>query len=367
MSEGNGCSALLWLRFVRLGFRRAAVVAVAALCMTPLPAAAATLPPLSGVPPISDYQLLQSLRSSSLQYTWHAPTTEVSSGGACGTNQGYDAGTTTIFYIEQQSCAEDVLLPAILDRDPAAINVALRALDWGFAREAANGSFPAQSDPFHSTCFFLVSAARTVLLLRESPFSAQYAAKLATYVDPLQRAAAYLTRSDVLAAGRAGDTPYGHRRFLLAAAVGMVGHVTNSATFNRLARGFISDGVALQRSDGVVPELGGPDTHYQAYGMLFAIDWLLYNQADTTAPQLVTAIDRALAWEASQVGSDGKVSIANNTRTNGQEVNRDGTPKKLVYSFVIRGLGEWSLMRNDPSLLAIAQRVAAYKQAHPGV
>ena len=286
--------------------------------------------------------------------------------GACGTNQQVDAGSATTFYLEQQSCAEDVVIPALLAGDTASVDVGLQALDWAFAREDPDGAFPGESDAFHSTSIFLASAARVVLLLRESPFAAQYSARLQPYGDALARAAAYEVKPSVLRAGRAGDVPYGHRRFLLGTAIGLVADVTGSAALQAKARGFLRDGMALQLSDGEIPELGGPETHYQTYGMMFAIEWVSENPGDRLAAPLTATIDRALAWESSRVAADGEVSIAGNTRTAGQERNRDGSPKKLIYHDVVRALASWGLMRDSSALLDAAKSVAAYKRAHPG-
>ena len=100
--------------------------------------------------------------------------------------------------------------------------------------------------------------------------------------------------------------------------------------------------------------------------MIFAIDWVMYNQKDSLMPQVTAAIDKAMVWEAQHIGPNGAVSIVGNTRTHGQEVNRDGSTKKLIYHDVIRPLGEWALLRDSPYLLKTAKLVAAYKQQNPG-
>ena len=313
----------------------------------------------------TDLQVVTALRRDGLQYTWHARVDQVGPTGACGTNAAYEAGQASSFFVEQQACAEDVLIPALLDQDVPAIETALRALDWAFAHQSPDGSFRGGTDTFHSTSVFLPAAARVVLLLRQSPLGAQYAARLDGYVQPLQRAAEHLARPDVLAVGRSGNEPYGHRRFLVGAAIGLVADLAEDPLLTSTARSLFEEGMALQRPDGVIPERGGPDSHYQAYGMTFALTWLTHNRQDPVAGRLAAALDRASAWEASRVGPDGAVSIEGNTRTAGQERNRDGSPKKLIYHSVIRALGGWAVLRSSPSLHATAERVAAYKRENP--
>jgi len=339
----------------------AAAAVVAALST----AGAAPVRPAVAVTAQTDLQVVTALRRDGLQYTWHARVDQVGPTGACGTNAAYEAGQSSTFYVEQQACAEDVLIPALLDQDGPAIEVALRALDWAFAHQAADGSFRGGADTFHSASVFLPAAARVVLLLRQSPLVGQYTTRLDSYVEPMRRAAQYLARPDVLGAGRSGDAPYGHRRFLVGAALGLVGDVADDTPLKTAARGLFEEGMALQRPDGSILERGGPDSHYQAYGMTFALTWLANNPRDPLAARLAATMDRASAWEAARVGPDGAVSIEGNTRTAGQERNRDGTPKKLIYHSVIRALGGWAVLRPSPSLLTTAQRVAAYKRDHP--
>jgi hypothetical protein len=315
---------------------------------------------------LTDYQLLVALRRSGVQYTWHADMGLASSSGACGTNRSYNGTTNKSFYVEQQSCAEEILLPAILDNDIAAIAVAFRALEWGFAREAPDGSFPGQADAFHSVSLFLISAARSMLILGQSPLAAQLASRINLLRVPILRAAEHLVRPDDLAVNRRNDAPYGHRRFLLGTAIGLAGDVSGAQDLKDLASGFMLDGAALQHPDGVIPERDGYDSHYQVYGMLFATRWLLYNGNDPAAPAVDKAIGLGIRWVTKRVTPAGEVLKTGNTRTAGQERNRDGTPKVIVYTFVARALAESGIERQDPSLLAVARQVLDWRSTHAG-
>jgi hypothetical protein len=128
----------------------------------------------------------------------------------------------------------------------------LREIDWGFAREAADGSFPGTSDPFHSTSFFVEGVAHLTLVLLGAGCAGVslppgLLAHLEIHVGQLHAAARWMALPDVWTSGLAGDAPYAHRRFLVTAAVGLTGLLTRDALLHVRAEQVLREGILAQR------------------------------------------------------------------------------------------------------------------------
>src|SRR5207253_6362168 len=95
-------------------------------------------------------------------------------------------------------------------------------------------------------------------------------ARLAALLPRLHAAARWMAGSGVWKPGLAFDAACTHRRYLVAAALGLTSALTGDRKLRRLARRALVDGLNAQRRDGVQPENGGYDSSYQARGMVYA-------------------------------------------------------------------------------------------------
>jgi len=284
----------------------------------------------------------------------------MASSGANGANVAWEGNQAKTWYIEQQRYGEQLVIGGLIKNDPKAIQAGFKMFDWGFAHQASDGSFPGTGDAFHSTSFFVEAVAHTLLIIQQSPQSQKYAQKVAQYTPLVHRAALWMISPKVWERGIKNNQPYTHRRYLVAAALGITGKLTGDRQLINYAQTSIADGLSLQRKDGVNPEKGGFDTSYQMVGVVYAERWVTYFPQDDLTPKVKEMIDRALLWEKARILPSGEISKEGNTRTGGQETGRVGKVKDVDYSTVLRGFTYGECVNGDKKWEAIARQIAQY-------
>jgi hypothetical protein len=284
----------------------------------------------------------------------------MSPNGANGANVRWESNQSERWYIEAQRYGEGLVIGGLIKNDAKAIEVGFKMFDWGFARQSADGSFKGTGDPFHSTSFFVQAVARTLLVIQQSPQSSKYAKQVARYKPLLHRAARWMISADVWNKGTKNNQPYTHRRYLVAAALGLTSKLTGDRELLNYARMSIKDGLALQRPDGVNPEKGGYDSSYQMVGVVYAQRWLTYFPNDPLAPKVVAMINQALTWEQTKILPTGEIANWGNTRTWGQESGRAGKIKKVDYNMALRGFAYWAAVTKNPKWALIAHQIAQF-------
>lgn len=293
--------------------------------------------------------------------------------GAIGVNADWVRGKTKQWFIEEQRGGEVAAIGGIVTFDPRPAAGAIRAFDWGFARQAADGGFAGTGDPFHSTSFFVAAVAHASLFMRDAartghfPLAGQYLPRMTRYTPLVLRAAHWMAQPAVWTRGLALNAPYTHRRYLVGAALGLTAVLTGNHTLSDRAQPVLEDGLSRQQANGVNPELGGHDSSYQMTGVVFAQYWVSYLPDHPLTPRLRTMIDRALTWEATRVLPSGEVTARGNTRTAGQEKARDGVIKGVAYSRVIRGFATWAALTGNPRWAELAWRTGRYYYGTPAL
>ncbi|MFB2982360.1 hypothetical protein [Microseira sp. BLCC-F43] len=231
--------------------------------------------------------------------------------------------------------------------------------DWGFAQQAADGSFKGAGG-FHSASFFVAAVARTLLILQQSPQSRQYADKIAFYTPLLHRAARWMISPQVWRRGTTSNEPYTHRFYLVATALGLTGKLTGDRELINYSRQLIQQALSLQELDGVNPEKDGYDSSYQVAGVVYAQRWLIYFPNDPLAPRVTAMINKALTWAQTRILPTGEINSEGNTRTGGQETRRTGEVKLVDPRIVYRGFAYWASVTGDSRWNAIARRIAQF-------
>ncbi len=280
--------------------------------------------------------------------------------GASGANVLWERHQAPNLYIEEQRNGEELVIGGLIGNDPKAIAAGFKMFDWGFARQTADGRFQGTGDPFHSTSFFVEAVAHTLLVIQQSPDSQRYADQIAYYTPLVHRAARWMISPDVWKQGIRYNKPYTHRRYLVAAALGLTGKLTGDQKLINYAYRSIEDGLSLQLPNGVNPEKGGYDSSYQMVGMVYAQRWVTYFPEDSLTPNVKAMIDRALAWEQTRILPSGAISTKGNTRTAGQEKRRGGKAKTVSYKSTIRGFAYWASVTGDKKWEAIARQLEQY-------
>lgn len=283
---------------------------------------------------------------------------EVAPDGAIGINSKWERHRFSQWYIEEQRYAWDILVGGLLLHNPRAIDVALRAFTWGFAHQARDGSFRGTSDAFHSTSFFVEAAAHSLLLLRASSYRSRYHHIIQQMTHHVHKAATWMIQPHVWRPGVSLNRPFTHRRYLVAAALGLTGKLTHDATLVAASRAMIRDGLSLQTPQGYNPEKGGYDNSYQMVGITYAEAWRAYFPHDPLAPGVSAMIEKGLQWEATRIFSNGKLNTNGNTRTAGQETGRDGVKVKTpAYKSIAAGFLYWGIVKNDRRWIDLGLKV----------
>ena len=280
--------------------------------------------------------------------------------GATGANVLWERHQAASLYIEEQRNGEELVIGGLIRNDPKAIAAGFKMFDWGFAHQTADGRFQGTGDPFHSTSFFVEAVAHTLLVIQQSPDSQRYADQVAHYTPLVHRAARWMISPAVWKQGIRYNKPYTHRRYLVAAALGLTGKLTGDQKLINYAYRSIKDGLSLQLPNGVNPEKGGYDSSYQMVGVVYAQRWVTYFPEDSLTPNVKAMIDKALAWEQTRILPSGAISTKGNTRTAGQERRRGGKAKTVSYKSTIRGFAYWASVTGDQKWAAIARQLEQY-------
>jgi hypothetical protein len=157
---------------------------------------------------------------------------------------------------------------------------------------------------------------------------------------------------------RGSERPYAHRRYLDAAALGEAGLLCNDKELIVRSAALVRDGIAFQRPDGVNPEKGGYDSHYQALGLVYACRYYAILSDDSLRAEMKPMLDKAFAWLLTRIKDDGTVDATGNMRTGlGQETTRSGKPKVIGYREVVRCLAHWAQLTQNADLESTARRI----------
>ncbi len=147
------------------------------------------------------------------------------------------------------------------------------------------------------------------------------------YRPKLAAAARWMLRPDVLKPGLKNNEPYTHRRWLVAAAWGLAGRVTDDTELAAASARLVRDGVALQQADGVNPEKGGFDVSYQAVGLMFAARYYTVCDDPSLRKSIATTLSRGLKYELTKIDAEGQIDVAGSTRVT-SETGAPAPPKR---------------------------------------
>ena len=298
---------------------------------------------------------------------WHAES------GALRLNAQWELDHSSPWFIEDQQLGGEYIAAGLALGNKDETRWGLKVLEWGFAHMEKDGLFN-HFDPYHSASFFIESAAHGLLLIEASPWRGEFADQVNALKPKLLTAARWMVRPDVFdlawngvrpTAGELSKIPaspselvFGHRRYLDAAALGETGLLCHDKELIEKSVWYIRNGIAFQQADGVNPERGGHDSHYQALGLLFACRYYQIVADDALRAEMRPMMDKAFAWLLTRVRSDGSVDPTGNTRTGlGQETARNGKPKGLEYRFTAISLAHWAQITQNADLETTARRV----------
>ena len=311
----------------------------------------------------SDNEYTRLLSSSLLANVVYedASTSEIASSGAWGVNADWEQGKSSKWYIEQQRYGESLIIEGMLNKDSTMINLGLKVFNWGFSHQASDGSFSGTEDAFHSTSMFVEAVANALLVLKQSShYGDLYSSQIASLTAKLNKAAKWMTIADVWGQGIKNDSPYTHRRYIVADALALTSKlVGGNSTFMSLARSEIKDALSLQWSNGVNPEMAGYDSSYQTVGLSYAMLWSSYFPDDSLTPSVNAMVNKGLGWEQTRVVATGEISISGNSRV-GTETGPSGTLKTVDWRKAVTAFAYWYQVTGNSTWQASAQDIAQY-------
>ncbi|HWA97211.1 MAG TPA: hypothetical protein VG713_01905 [Pirellulales bacterium] len=278
--------------------------------------------------------------------------------GAASSNVDAESQTDDAWFIESQRYGADLVEAGRLCRDPQIVELGWKLIEWGFARQGPDGSFPGTGDPFHSTSFFVEAVARALLVTQQTN-SADDRARTQRYAPRLSAAAHWMLGPKVLPRGLNNNRPYAHRRWLLAAALGEAARLVPDPALVDLAEDQAREGLALQRPDGVNPEKDGFDVSYQAAGLMFAARYYTVCDDQALRASIQKMLERGLDWELTKIAPGGQIDVEGSTRVT-NETGRTGTAKTVDYKAIVFALTYGAKILDRRDYHSAAERVARH-------
>ncbi len=286
--------------------------------------------------------------------------------GAAGLNLNWEKDPSQPWFIEYQKVGRDWVASGLASGDKDKIRWGLKILEWGFSRMEPDGEFK-HADCYHSASFFVEAVVHVILMLEASAFRAEFAGTLEVFKPRLLIAARWMIRPDIDALNWPddnnyprifGERRYAHRRFLDAAAIGGVGLIFQDKPLIEKGGWLIRNGMAFQQPDGINPERGGPDTSYQALGLVYACRYYQTIADDAMRAEMEPTLKRGYAWLLGRIQVNGDIDATGNTRTGASgEPSRDGKPKRLDYHTTGVAVACWAQLTRNPDLELTARRV----------
>ena len=259
----------------------------------------------------------------------------ISETGAISLNQDYEAGTRADFYIEQQRYGADVIETGIILEDADLIAEGIKMINWGFAQQASDGSFPNTGDAVHSTSLFLEAASRAGLALKRYK-SRTYRTTIKEWRRKTHLTAHWFIEADLT--GRDVNLePYGHRYYLRAAALMQASRLTRDKSLDTYANAYAQSGIAVLQADGTMLEKGGFDASYQMVGMAFASRYFATARDSDIREQVSLMMWSGISRFLQEVQPSGEVTILPTSRT-ATESSRTGAAKRFDFKHTTKAL-----------------------------
>ena len=140
---------------------------------------------------------------------------QVEKSGAMGVNRGFELAARKggEWFIEEQRFADTVIGAGVNRNRMDLIDAGLRALEWGYAQQSGDGSFPCR-DNFLGGSYFVAATAHSLWLLETTGYARSYTARINALRPKLERAAHWLADNSHPAAVLAQQDAYSSRHFL---------------------------------------------------------------------------------------------------------------------------------------------------------
>jgi len=288
---------------------------------------------------------------------------QVERSGAMGVNRDWEASASKgDWYIEEQRFADTVIGAGVNRNRNDLIDAGLRAIEWGFARQATDGSFPCK-DNYLSSSYFVAATAHALWLLETTGQGQPFMARIQSIRPRLHAAAAWLALALNTPTITAKLDAYGSRYFVTGYALAATGRLLGDNALASAGEETIRRGIGRQHATGYFYELGGFDASFQAEALVYLLRFFDHAASADMRRSIESPIRLALDWLASRVSPRGIVQTTGNTRSGaGQERDRTGQPRRISGVAVSRAFGLGRVVLGTHKYEALAKAVAAARQ-----
>ena len=230
---------------------------------------------------------------------------QVERSGAMGVNRGWEASASKgDWYIEEQRFADTVIGAGVNRRRDDLIDAGLRAIEWGFARQTSDGSFPCK-DNYLSSSYFVAATAHALWLLESTGHGQPFASRIQAIRPRLHNAATWLAVARNTPAISAKLDAFSSRYFVTGYALAATARLTGDTALASAGEEMIRRGIARQHSSGYFYELGGFDASFQAEALVYLLRYFDHAATADMRRSIEGSISLALDWLASRVSARG--------------------------------------------------------------
>ena len=307
-------------------------------------------------------------RSSLLSDTFYrnadALLRQVEKSGAMGVNRGWEASARKngSWFIEEQRFADTVIGAGVNRNRDDLINAGVLALEWGFAQQSADGSFPC-ADNYLGASYFVAATAHSIWLLETTGYARNYAQRIDAIRPKLARAALWLADANRAKAASTQYDKYASRYLLTAYALGAAARVTSNPALALAAEDMAHTGLSKMHASGYFPEAGGFDVSFQAEALVYLLRFYDHAATADMRRDIEPKLRRALGWLESRVATSGVVQATGNTRSgSAKERDRTGEFRRVSSVAVSRAFGLAGAVLGDNRYDATARAVASARQ-----
>ena len=307
-------------------------------------------------------------RSSLLTDTYYrnadALLRQVEKSGAMGVNRGWEASARKngSWFIEEQRFADTVIGAGVNRNRDDLIDAGMLALEWGFAQQSSDGSFPS-ADNYLGASYFVAATAHSIWLLETTGYARNYAQRIEKIRPNLARAALWLADANRAKAASTQQDKYTSRYMLTGYALAVTARVTNNPMLGMVGEDMVRTGLSKLHASGYFPEAGGFDVSFQAEALVYLLRF--YDHAATAEMRrdIEPGLRRALVWLETRVASNGVVQSTGNTRSgSANERDRTGQFRRVSAVAVSRAFGLARAVLGDNKYDGLARAVASARQ-----
>lgn len=288
---------------------------------------------------------------------------QVAASGAMGVNRGFEAGAGRgDWFIDEQRFAGTIIGAGVNRNRRDLIDAGLRALEWGFARQNADGGF-ATREPLVSTAYFVAAAAHALWLIDAAGLSPPFAERIAALRGRLERTGQWLVRAASDDTAWSQLEGYASRRIVLGYALVMAGRVLGAAELSQAGEAQLREALKGQHASGYFPERGGFDVSFQAEALVYLLRYLDHAATAADRREFEPRVRRGVAWLEGRINRDGFINTVGSTRTTGSaERDRTGQPRRVSVAAVVRAFGLARHVLGEPRYERLARTVATTRQ-----